>query len=155
MAGWGVAILRIAVGMIFVAHGAQKLFGAFGGAGLSGTSAQFASLGLSPAYPMALAWAVIEFGCGLLVFLGAWTRWAAVPLALLMAVSVWKAHLMHGFFINWSLAAGVGHGYEFQLALIAACACLALTGAGELSIDRLLDRNAESAYAGRQRIRGM
>lgn len=155
MAGWGIAILRIAVGMIFVAHGAQKLFGAFGGAGLSGTSEYFTSLGLSPAYPLALLWAIIEFGCGVLVFLGAWTRWAAIPLAVGMAVAIWKAHLANGFFINWSLAAGVGHGYEFNLVLIAACACLSLTGAGELSIDRLLDRNAESAYAGRQRIRGM
>ena len=155
MAGWGIAILRIAVGMIFVAHGAQKLFGAFGGPGVAGTSAYFTSLGLSPAYPLALLWAIVEFGCGVLVFLGAWTRWAAIPLAVGMAVAIWKAHLVNGFFINWSLAAGVGHGYEFQLVLIAACACLSLTGAGELSIDRLLDRNAESAYAGRQRIRGM
>jgi putative oxidoreductase len=155
MAGWGIAILRIAVGMIFIAHGAQKLFGVFGGPGLSGTSEYFSSLGLSPAYPLALLWALIEFGCGVLVFLGAWTRWAAIPLAVGMAVAAWKVHVVNGFFINWSLAAGAGHGYEFQLALIAACACLALTGAGELSVDRLLDRNAESAYAGRQRIRGM
>lgn len=155
MAGWGIAILRIAVGMIFVAHGAQKLFGLFGGPGLSGTSEYFTALGLSPAYPLALVWALIEFGCGVLVLLGAWTRWAAIPLAIGMAVAIWKAHLVNGFFINWSLTAGVGHGYEFNLVLIAACACLSLTGAGELSIDQLLDRNAESAYAGRQRIRGM
>lgn len=155
MAGWGIAILRIAVGMIFVAHGAQKLFGAFGGPGLSGTAGYFTYLGLSPAYPLAVLWAVVEFGCGVLVFLGAWTRWAAIPLAIGMAVAIWKAHFVNGFFINWALAAGVGHGYEFNLVLIAACACLALTGAGELSVDQLLDRNAESAYAGRQRIRGM
>jgi putative oxidoreductase len=155
MAGWGIAILRIAVGMIFVAHGAQKLFGVFGGGGLSGTSAYFASLGLPSAYPLALLWAVVEFGGGLMVFLGAWTRWAAIPLAVGMAVAIWKVHFVNGFFINWSLAAGIGHGYEFNLVLIAACACLSLTGAGELSVDRFLDRNAESAYAGRQRIRGM
>ncbi len=155
MAGWGIAILRIAVGMIFIAHGAQKLFGAFGGPGLSGTAEYFTSLGLAPAYPLALLWAIVEFGCGVLVFLGAWTRWAAIPIAIGMAVAIWKAHLVNGFFINWALAAGVGHGYEFNLVLIAACACLALTGAGELSVDQLLDRNAESAYAGRQRIRGM
>lgn len=155
MAGWGIAILRIAVGMIFVAHGAQKLFGAFGGPGLSGTSEYFTSLGLTPAYPLALLWAIVEFGGGALVLLGAWTRWAAIPLAIGMAVAIWKAHVVNGFFINWALAPGVGHGYEFHLVLLAACACVALTGAGELSIDRLLDRNAESAYAGRQRIRGM
>lgn len=155
MAGWGLTVLRIAVGLVFVAHGAQKLFGVFGGGGLSGTSAYFDNLGLEPSYPLALAWAIVEFGCGLLVFLGAYTRLAAVPLALGMVVAIWKAHLVNGFFINWSLAAGVGHGYEFNLVLIAACACLSLEGAGELSVDQLLHRNAESAIAGRQRIRGM
>ncbi|MEX2272315.1 MAG: DoxX family protein [Vicinamibacterales bacterium] len=155
MALWGLTVLRVAVGIVFLAHGAQKLFGAFGGGGLSGTSAYFTSLQLEPAYPLALLWALIEFGCGLLVFLGAWTRWAAIPLAIGMAVAVWKVHLPHGFFINWALAPGIGHGYEMNLVLMAACVCLSLSGAGELSIDKLLHRNAEYAYAGRQRIRGM
>lgn len=155
MAGWGLTVLRIAVGLVFVAHGAQKLFGAFGGGGLNGTSAYFAQLGLEPSYPLAIAWGIVEFGCGLLVFLGAYTRLAAIPLALGMVVAIWKAHLVNGFFINWSLAAGIGHGYEFNLVLIAACACLSLEGAGEFSVDQLLHRNAESTIAGRQRIRGM
>jgi uncharacterized membrane protein YphA (DoxX/SURF4 family) len=90
-----------------------------------------------------------------LVFLGAWTRWAAIPLAIGMGVAVWKVHLPSGFFINWALAPGTGHGYEMNLVLIGACVCLSLTGAGELSVDKLLDRSAESALAGRQRIRSM
>lgn len=155
MAGWGLTVLRIAVGLVFIGHGAQKLFGVFGGGGLAGTSTYFEYLGLTPAYPLAVLWAVVEFGCGVLVFLGAWTRWAAIPLAIGMAVAVWKAHFVNGFFINWALAPGVGNGYEFNLVLIAACVCLSLSGAGELSIDRLLHRNAESALAGRQRIRSM
>ena len=155
MAGWGLTVLRVAVGLVFIAHGAQKLFGAFGGSGLSGTADALASLGLSPAYAIAVVWAAIEFGCGVLIFLGAWTRWAAMPLALLMVIAVWKLHLPYGFFINWTMAPGVGHGYEFNLLLIAACACLSLSGAGELSIDKLLHRNAESALAGRYRVRGM
>lgn len=155
MAGWGLTVLRVAVGLVFIAHGAQKLFGVFGGGGLAATAGYFGSLGLTPAYPLAVLWAVLEFGCGLLVFLGAWTRLAAIPLAIGMAVAVWKVHLVNGFFINWALAPGIGHGYEFTLVLIAACVCLSLSGAGELSIDRLLHRNAESALAGRQRIRGM
>ena len=155
MAGWGLTVLRVAVGLVFIAHGAQKLFGAFGGGGLAATADGLASIGLSPAYPIAVVWAVIEFGCGLLIFLGAWTRWAAIPLALLMAGAVWKLHLPYGFFINWAMAPGVGHGYEFNFVLIAACACLSLSGAGELSIDKLLHRNAESALAGRYRVRGM
>ena len=122
---------------------------------MSGTASYFTVLGLTPAYPLAVLWAVLEFGCGVLVFLGAWTRWAAIPLAIGMAVAVWKVHFAAGFFINWALAPGIGHGYEFNLVLIAACVCLSLSGAGELSVDRLLHRNAESALAGRQRIRGM
>lgn len=155
MAGWGLTLLRVAVGIVFIGHGAQKLFGVFGGAGLSGTAAYFEQLGLTPAYPLAVFWGIVEFGCGVLIFIGAWTRWAAVPLALGMCVAIWKAHFPSGFFINWALAPGIGHGYEFHLVLIAALMCLALSGAGELSIDRLLHRNAESALAGRQRIRGM
>lgn len=155
MAGWGLTVLRVAVGIVFLAHGAQKLFGAFGGAGLSGTADYFTFLELKPAYPLALLWAVIEFGCGALVFLGAWIRWAAIPLAVGMAAGIWKVHFVNGFFINWGLAPGIGNGYEMNLVLIAACVCLSLTGAGELSIDKLLDRSAESALAGRQRIRSM
>src|SRR5688500_6408659 len=106
MAGWGLTVLRVAVGLVFIGHGAQKLFGAFGGGGLSGTASYFTVLGLTPAYPLAALWAVLEFGCGVLVFLGAWTRWAAIPLAIGMAVAVWKIHLAAGFFINWALAPG-------------------------------------------------
>lgn len=155
MAGWGLTVLRVAVGLVFIGHGAQKLFGAFGGQGLSGTAAYFEYLGLTPSYPLAVFWGVVEFACGLLLFVGAWTRWAAIPLALGMVVAIWKVHLPNGFFINWALAPGIGHGYEFNLVLIAALVCLSLSGAGELSIDRLMHRNAESALAGRQRIRGM
>lgn len=148
-------MLRIGVGLIFVAHGAQKLFGAFAGAGLSGTAATFAAQGMPAAYPLALVVALIEFVCGALVLVGAWTRWSALPLILVTAVSVWALHLQHGFFINWRLAPGIGHGSEFHLLLITACACLSMAGAGEFSVDSLLDRQAESTIAGRQRIRGM
>lgn len=155
MAGWGLTVLRVAVGIVFLAHGARDLFGAFGGGGLAGTTAFFETIQLLPAYPLAVLWAVVEFACGALVFLGAWTRWSAIPLAVGMAVAIWKVHMASGFFINWAMAPGIAHGYEMNLVLIAACVCLSLAGAGELSIDKLLHRNAESAYAGRQRIRGM
>src|SRR5687768_8970382 len=98
MAGWGITILRIAVGIVFAAHGAQKLFGAFGGSGLANTASYFQHLGLTPSYPLAVLWAVVEFGGGLLVFLGAWTRLAAIPLAIGMAVAIWKVHFVNGFF---------------------------------------------------------
>jgi putative oxidoreductase len=98
---------------------------------------------------------VIQFVGGLLLFLGAWTRWVTIPLAVGTAVAGWIAHIAHGFFINWGLVPSIGHGYEFHLVLIAACVCLSLAGAGELSVDKFLHRSAESALAGRHRIRSM
>ena len=153
MAGWGLTVLRVAVGLVFIGHGAQKLFGVFGGSGLSGTAAYFEYLGLTPSYPLATLWAIVEFGCGLLLFVGAWTRWAAIPLAIGMAVAVWKVHYAHGFFINWGMAPDRGHGYEFNMVLAAALVALILTGAGALSIDRQRARSAESEAAGRARLR--
>ena len=155
MAGWGLTVLRVAVGIVFLAHGAQKLFGVFGGGGLAATAGYFTYLGLTPAYPLAVLWAVIEFVCGLAVFLGAWTRWTAIPLAIGMVVAIWKVHVANGFFINWAMTPDIAHGYEMNLVLIAACICLSLAGAGELSVDKFLHRSAESALAGRHRIRSM
>ena len=155
MAGWGLTVLRVAVGLVFIAHGAQTLFGVFGGAGLASTAARYEHLSLPSAYPLAVLSGVVQFAGGLMLFLGAWARAAAIALAIGTAAAVWIAHLAHGFFINWALTPGVGHGYELHFVLIGSCACLALSGAGELSIDGLLDRSAESALAGRQRIRSM
>lgn len=155
MAGWGLTVLRVAVGLVFIAHGAQALFGVFGGAGLAFTASRYEHFGLTPAYPLAVFTGVVQFAGGLMLFLGAWTRWAAVMLAVGTAAAAWIAHIAHGFFLNWALTPGIGHGYEFHFVLIGACVCLSLTGAGELSVDKLLDRSAESALAGRQRIRSM
>jgi uncharacterized membrane protein YphA (DoxX/SURF4 family) len=70
-----------------------------------------------------------------------------------MAVAVWKVHLTNGFFLNWLNAPGVGHGYEFNLVLLAGLVCLILTGPGALSIDGRRERWAESEAAGRARLR--
>ena len=155
MAGWGLTVLRVAVGLVFIAHGAQRLFGLFGGGGLSGPADTFSDLGFAPAHPAGIIWAIVAFAGGVLIFLGAWTRWAAIPLALGVIIAGTRVHLASGFFLNWALAPGAGHGYEFHLVLLAACVCLSLEGAGELSVDKLLNRNAEYALAGRQRIRSM
>jgi putative oxidoreductase len=155
MPGWGLTVLRVAIGLVFIAHGAQTLFGLFGGAGLALTAERYQQLGLAPAYPLAVLSGIVQFAGGLMLLLGAWTRWAAIALAAGTTAAVWAAHLAHGFFLNWALTPGVGHGYEFHFVLIGACVCLALSGAGELSIDGLLDRSAESALAGRHRIRSM
>jgi putative oxidoreductase len=147
------AVLRLAVGAVFMAHGAQKLFGVWGGGGPEGTAAFFSQVGLSPAYPLALAVGVTELIGGLMLVIGAYTLVAAFALLVVMGVAVWKVHYANGFFLNWGLTPDRGHGFEFNLVLVAALVALTLTGAGAFSIDRRRARDAESEAAGRARLR--
>lgn len=153
MQPYGPAVLRLAVGAIFVAHGAQKLFGIWGGGGLAGTTAFFEQLGLSPAFALALLVGIVEFGGGVLLILGALTLFAALALAIDIAVAGWIVHLPHGFFLNWTITPGQGHGYEFNLVLLGALICLMLTGPGIFSIDWHRGQRAEAEAAGRARLR--
>jgi putative oxidoreductase len=150
---FGPAVLRLAVGVVFVAHGAQKLFGLWGGGGLTETAAFFTQLGLSPAYPLAIYVGLIELAGGLLLVGGAFTRVASALLTGNMLVAVWTVHLASGFFLNWTMAAGAGHGYEFNLVLIGALVSLMLTGPGALSFDRQRAMAAETQAFGRARMR--
>ena len=93
MERYGPAVLRLMVGIIFIAHGAQHLFGIWGGAGLAGTAASFDSIGLSPGFPLAVAVGVIEFGGGLLLLAGALTPYVSVALIVVMLGAMWKVHL--------------------------------------------------------------
>lgn len=153
MKDWGPMFLRLAIGGVFIAHGAQKLFGVWGGQGLSGTADLFAALGLPVPFLLAVLVAVVETGGGLLLVAGALTIWAAITLIVDMGVAIWKIHLTHGFFLNWTLAPGVGHGYEYHLVLMAGLLCLVFTGAGALSVDYSRQRAAEEEAAGRARLR--
>lgn len=153
MQPYGPAVLRLAVGSVFVAHGAQKLFGVWGGGGLSGTAAFFTQLGLTPAFPLAVFVAVVEFVGGLMLVAGALTLATAAVLALDMVVAIWKVHLNQGFFLNWSLAPAQGYGFEYNVMLIGALVSLMLTGAGALSIDGRRERSAEARAYGRARLR--
>jgi putative oxidoreductase len=153
MQPFGPAVLRLAVGAVFVAHGAQKLFSLGGGGGPSATAAFFDQLGLTPAYPLALLVGLVEFGGGLLLMAGAFTLVAALALTADMAVAVWKVHGANGFFLNWTNVPGIGHGYEFNLVLVAALVSLIVTGPGAFSMDRRRAQSAESMVAGRARLR--
>lgn len=153
MRPYGLAVLRLAVGAIFIAHGAQKLFPVWGGGGIAGTAAFFTQIGLSPAVPLAVLVAVVEFFGGIMLVLGAQTVPAALALAIDMAVAIWKVHFANGFFINWTMAPGQGHGYEFNLTLLGALIALVLTGPGAFSVDGQRARTAESRAAGRARLR--
>ena len=149
----GPLVLRLAIGAVFVAHGAQKLFGIWGGGGPTGTAAFFAELGLTPAYPLALLVGIVELAGGLLLMGGAFSLITAAVLTVHMLVAVWTVHLASGFFLNWTMAPGQGHGYEFNLVLIAALVSLILTGPGALSFDRYRARAAEADALGRARLR--
>jgi putative oxidoreductase len=142
---YGPAVLRLAVGTIFVAHGAQKLFGVWGGPGLSGTAQFMGTLGLGPGMPLALLVGLVEFAGGLLLILGALTLFVSLALAINMGVAIWKVHLAGGFFLP--------AGYEFNIALLGALICLMLAGPGAFSIDGRRARSAEAEAYGRARLR--
>ncbi len=131
--GYDALALRLAAGSIFVAHGAQKLFGAFGGYGLEGTAGWMESIGLAPGLLIALAAGGAEFFGGLLLIVGLLVRPAAAVLAFTMLVAVFAVHWEHGFFM-------ANNGYEFAMALFAVSIALALRGAGSASVDNALAR---------------
>jgi putative oxidoreductase len=145
IASYGPAVLRLGLAVIFISHGAQKLFGIWGGGGLTGTAEGFSRLGLEPSYWLAVVAAVVEFGGGLLLLLGAFTSPAALLLVLEMVVAIWVVHLSKGFFLP--------DGYEFNFTLIVALISLLLTGPGALSLDARRASHAAAAAAGRARLR--
>lgn len=130
-AGYAALALRIPAGIIFMAHGAQKLFGWFGGYGLEGTGQWMGSIGLEPGYFMALLAGSAEFFGGLFLLLGLLTRPAALALAVTMLVAIFAVHFKNGLFMSNS-------GYEFGLALLAISVSLVFSGAGKLAVDNLL-----------------
>jgi len=132
-AGFASLALRIPVGVILAAHGAQKLFGWFGGYGLDGTGGWMASVGLEPGYLMALLAGSAEFFGGLALVLGLLTRPAAVVTAITMLVAIIFVHISNGLFMT-------NNGYEFALSLFAATLALAIQGGGSLSVDNRLSR---------------
>jgi putative oxidoreductase len=125
--------LRLPVGVILIAHGAQKLFGWFGGYGLEGTGQWMASIGLEPGVLMALMAGSAEFFGGVLLLIGLLTRPAAAVTSITMLVAIVTVHWDNGLFLS-------NNGYEFGLALLAAAVSLLFSGAGNLSVDKKLSQ---------------
>lgn len=123
--------VRIGAGAIFAAHGAQKLFGWFGGYGLEGTAGWMESIGLAPGTLMAALAGGAEFFGGLLLIAGLLVRPTAAVLAITMLVAIVTVHLPNGLFMS-------NNGYEFGLALLVISVCLVIRGAGSVSIDNLI-----------------
>jgi len=133
---WSHLVIRVALGVVFVAHGGQKVFGWFGGHGLRATVTAFKGMGI-PAPAAAFA-AFVELFGGLAVLLGLLARPAAVGLIVIMLVAIAKVHARHGFFLNFGGTPGKGHGFEFNFVLIAMALSILIGGAGVLSLDRAL-----------------
>ncbi len=132
-------ILRVILGVVFLAHGCQKMLGWFGGFGFHGTVAAFTHMGM----PAALAVLIIctEFFGGMGLIVGLLTRIAALGVAGLMIGAIFMVHLQNGFFMNW-MGTQKGEGFEFHLLALAMAAALLLRGAGAFSLDRALSNKA-------------
>lgn len=125
--------IRLGVGIVMFAHGAQKLFGWFGGYGLQGTGQFFAeNLGLKPGVLMASLAGGTEFIGGLLLLVGFLTRLAGLSLFGTMAVAIITAHPSAFFASN--------NGMEYPLTLLLASLTLAIGGGGVLSVDKNLSQ---------------
>jgi putative oxidoreductase len=133
---WIQTVVRLILGLVFFAHGAQKLLGWFGGPGLKETlRTMHEFIGL----PVPLAYAAVgaEFFGGLGLIVGLLSRVAAIGIGLTMLSAIVMVHGRYGLFLNW-FGDRKGHGYEYHLLAIALAAVIVVRGAGALSLDRLL-----------------
>lgn len=131
----GPLVIRLALGVIFIYHGAQKLFGMWGGPGLQGVAQTMTGpLGFRPAYPWAVALGLTEFVGGALVLIGLFTRYAALALAVVMLVAIVKVHWGKPFSVTQG-------GAEFALMNLASALSLLFTGGRAASVDRSARRD--------------
>ena len=130
------SILRLVLGIVFFAHGAQKMLGWFGGDGFSSTMSFFTGTMHIPA-PLAFLEIAAEFFGGVGLILGFLTRIAAFGIGVIMLVAVMTVHYAFGFFMNWT-GAQKREGFEYHLLVLAIVAFLMVRGAGAFSVDRAL-----------------
>jgi putative oxidoreductase len=129
--------LRVVLGVVFFAHGAQKMLGWFGGYGFQGTMGFFEHMGM-PA-PVAFLIICTEFFGGLGLIVGLLSRIAALGIGVEMIGAIFLVHLPNGFFMNW-FGTQKGEGFEYHLLVIAVAAALLLRGSGAFSLDRSLSK---------------
>lgn len=134
--------LRLVLGVVYFAHGAQKMLGWFGGYGFHGTMGFFTHMGM-PA-PVAFLVICTEFFGGLGLIVGLLTRIAALGIGVEMIGAIFMVHMPNGFFMNWA-GNQKGEGFEYHLLAIAMCAALLLRGAGAFSVDRALSKSSANA----------
>ncbi|HST10164.1 MAG TPA: DoxX family protein [Terriglobales bacterium] len=138
---WTLTLLRLVMGVIFFAHGAQKMLGWFGGYGFSATMGFFTNMMHIPA-PFAFLAICAEFLGGIGLIVGALTRIAAFGIATNMVVAILMVHSQVGFFMNWT-GQQKGEGFEYHLLAIAIAIVLMARGGGAFSVDRALSAEAQ------------
>jgi putative oxidoreductase len=126
---------RLILGIVFFAHGAQKVLGWFGGLGFSGTVAAFAKFGM-PA-PLAYFVMFVEFFGGLSMIFGLLSRLGGLGITALMLGAILTVHIHVGFFMNW-YGNQKGEGFEYHLLAIALAVLIMIRGAGALSLDHAI-----------------
>ena len=131
MFAWGILILRLVIGLTLAAHGAQKLFGWFGGSGINGWAGAMNRMRIRPAVPWAWASALAEFLGGIGLALGFLTPLPSFAIAGAMLVAIALVHWPKGFFNSKG-------GFEFNLSILGAVAAVALIGPGPISFDAAL-----------------
>ena len=127
----GILIIRMLLGLAIAGHGAQKLFGWFGGYGIKRTGGFFEAIGFRPGAAFATAAGLSEMGGGLLLTLGLFTPFGAAAVLSAMLVAMVSVHVKNGFF-------AAGNGIELPFLYAVAASGVALTGAGSISLDGLL-----------------
>lgn len=132
---WGILLLRLVVGIVFLVHGLQKIFILEVG----NVAGFFGSLSIPQPFVMAIVVTALEVLGGLALILGAFTRLAAIPLAVIMLVAILTAHLPNGFFVS------PNGGYEFALTLLVANVALVTLGSGALALDDVLMKRGEKS----------
>jgi putative oxidoreductase len=136
----GLAIVRLILGVVFFAHGSQKMLGWLGGYGFAGTMGYFTSLGIP--YVFGVLAICAEFFGGIALVLGLLSRVAALGVLANMIVAMLLVHLPNGLFMNWGLAVkgtmAIGEGYEFHLLVIAMSLAILINGGGAASVDAAL-----------------
>ena len=136
------AIIRLMLGLVFFAHGAQKMLGWFGGYGFSGTLSAFSTSGMP--IPLALFVILTEFFGSVALICGAFARVASGAIALLMVGAIAMVHAHVGFYMNW-FGQQKGEGFEYHLLAIGLAVAVLVRGAGSFSIDGLLSKSTARA----------
>ena len=135
-------VMRLTLGAVFFAHGAQKVLGWWGGPGASATIQGFAKMGMPPALTVLILAA--ELGGSVLLILGFLTRLGALGIGCVMAGAIFLVHSKVGFFMNWA-GTQKGEGFEYHLLVLAITVFLMIRGAGAASVDRLLTSPAKKS----------